>query len=147
MAVARPSLSCCIGQPRGDRCCHNYLLDLQEVPEEFSDVAHYLQLPARDEVFRNQMRGEKEIDDIFELQAAGHKKEMELMHQQMEEIERQKQKAENDRIKAEEEKRKTEKEKEILLVKYIRSLHLQGLSAEQIGRETGMDVEKIKELL
>ena len=45
-----------------------YILELEEVPEEFSDIVNYLRGPVRDEAFRKQLKGEEEIDDIFKNQ-------------------------------------------------------------------------------
>ena len=47
---------------------NNYLLDLQDVPEEFHDIAKYLQGPVLDETFRRQLMIEDEIDEAFDFQ-------------------------------------------------------------------------------
>ena len=47
-----------------------YILDLEEVPEDFQDIANYLQEPLMDESFRKKLKAEQEIDDIFNLQEA-----------------------------------------------------------------------------
>ena len=43
----------------------DFILDLQEVPEEFEDVAQHLSGAAQDEDFRRQLEGEAEIEAIF----------------------------------------------------------------------------------
>ncbi len=45
-------------------------LELQEVPEEFSDVAKYLKGAMEDDIFRSRLRAEEEVDAIFRTQEA-----------------------------------------------------------------------------
>ncbi len=45
-----------------------YILDLQDVPQEFEEIARYLQSPVMDEKFRLQLEAEEEIDLIFDQQ-------------------------------------------------------------------------------
>ncbi len=47
-----------------------FILNLEEIPEEFRDIVNYLGGPVQDEQFRNQLKGEEEIDDIFKNQEA-----------------------------------------------------------------------------
>ncbi len=71
-----------------------YILDLQDVPKEFTDIANYLGGPVRDEAFRRQLEGEEEIDEIFkeqEIKLAKHAEELEEAKQREEEA-KQKQK-------------------------------------------------------
>jgi len=53
-----------------------YILDLQEIPEEFLDIAEYLQIPVMNEEFRRQLAGEEEIDSIFDQQEAKFQKQI-----------------------------------------------------------------------
>ncbi|MEM7660327.1 MAG: hypothetical protein AAF399_29750, partial [Bacteroidota bacterium] len=43
----------------------SFILDLQEVPKQFEDVAQHLHGAAQDEEFRRQLEGEAEIEAIF----------------------------------------------------------------------------------
>ena len=45
-------------------------MNLEEIPEEFRDIVNYLGGPVQDEQFRNLLKGEEEIDDIFKNQEA-----------------------------------------------------------------------------
>ncbi|MEM1123294.1 MAG: hypothetical protein AAGJ18_22830 [Bacteroidota bacterium] len=47
-----------------------FILELEEIPEEFNDIVNYLRGPVQDEAFRKKLRGEEEIDDIFRNQEA-----------------------------------------------------------------------------
>jgi hypothetical protein len=47
-----------------------FILDLEEVPEEFKDVAEYLQRPLREEDIRARLRIEEEVEELFALQEA-----------------------------------------------------------------------------
>jgi hypothetical protein len=49
---------------------HEYILDLQDVPDEFADIADYLSGPAQDKQFRAQLEGEWEIEYLFEYHEA-----------------------------------------------------------------------------
>ena len=53
----------------------NYALDIPEVPEEFTDMARYLQGPLMDEDFRRQIDVEEEIDYLFDEQQAKFSKQ------------------------------------------------------------------------
>ena len=45
-----------------------YILDLQNITEDFEDIAKYLQIPVMNEEFRRQLEAEEEIDTIFDRQ-------------------------------------------------------------------------------
>ena len=49
---------------------HDYILDLQDVPEEIHDMAKYLQGPLMDEEFRRLLEVEDELDNIFDQKDA-----------------------------------------------------------------------------
>ncbi|MFM9946908.1 MAG: hypothetical protein ACKV1O_03120, partial [Saprospiraceae bacterium] len=40
-------------------------MDLEEVPEEFKDVAEYLRRPLQDEDQRNKLMAEEELEQLF----------------------------------------------------------------------------------
>lgn len=129
---------------------NNIILDLKEVPEEFADIASYLQGPVMSEQFRRNMLAEEELDLIFGQQAA-----------QMEEIRRQMLQAEQEKIQAQEEKRQVQQKREeaeqkqeeaeqkyiSLTRKWIMVLKKQGYSLEEISRETGIDVNELRLLM
>jgi hypothetical protein len=48
----------------------NSILDLQELPEGFEDLANYLHGPVADEQFRRNLDAEEELDSIFDQQEA-----------------------------------------------------------------------------
>lgn len=102
-----------------------YIIDLQEIPEEFSDIAHYLQEPVMDEAFRRKLEAEEELDTIFDEQEAKYKQKI-----------------------AEAEKRENEAKKAEKILARKLALHLKksGTSIEEIQRETGLDKRTIEEL-
>ena len=53
-----------------------FILDLQNIPEEFEDIARYLQGPLMDDDFRRHLEAEEQLDYIFEEQAARHLRQM-----------------------------------------------------------------------
>lgn len=105
------------------RCTENaYILELSESPEEFADIAHYLQGPVMDEDFRRNLEAEEELDTIFDQQEAKYQ-------QKIREIEL--------RAQAKEKK---------LLIKLARLLKAQGKSKLQIVEETGLTPEEIEKI-
>ena len=54
----------------------NYLLDLAEVPEEFAEIASYLERPILDADFRKRLEAEEELDIIFNNQEAKYLKQI-----------------------------------------------------------------------
>ncbi|MEM7659464.1 MAG: hypothetical protein AAF399_25320 [Bacteroidota bacterium] len=96
----------------------NFILDLQEVPEQFEDVAQHLHGAAQDEAFRRQLEGEAEIEAIFnsweaereegKLRIAVAEAEKQQAEQARQRAEQEKQSAEEEKRRAEEEKRRTE---------------------------------------
>jgi hypothetical protein len=106
-----------------------YIIDLQDVPEEFSDIAEYLRGPLMDDDFRRNLVAEEEIDTIFDEQEAKYLKRIA--------------KAEK---REEEERKKKEKEKNLRLAlahKLARHLKQIGLSDDEIMRETGLSPDEI----
>lgn len=47
-----------------------FILDLKEMPQDFDDIVKYLQQPVNDLAFRNKLKAEDEIDEIFGKQEA-----------------------------------------------------------------------------
>ncbi|OQX73237.1 MAG: hypothetical protein B6D61_12715 [Bacteroidetes bacterium 4484_249] len=103
----------------------NYILDLQDIPEEFKDVAKYLEGPAMDEKFRRQLEAEEEIDKIFDIQEAKFLKQIEEIRQREEEA----------------------KQREIAMaMKLVRQMKKAGHSIDEIIEETGLTKQEIEDM-
>ena len=109
-----------------------YIIDLQNISEEFSEMANYLQGPLKDEEFRRKLEAEEEIDIIFDEQEAKHLK-------QLAEAEK---RAELERFQKEEE----HKQKVSLALKLATYMKQNGASTEEISKETGLSRDKIIDL-
>jgi len=109
-----------------------YIIDLVETPEEFSDIAKYLQGPVMDKEFRRNLEVEEEIDFIFEEQESKFLRK--IAEAENREEEERKQKEEEQRL------------KEALAVKLARQLRKSGLDIDEIARETGLNPETINNL-
>jgi len=120
-----------------------YILDLEEIPEEFKDIAEYLQGPVLDEKFRRQLETEDEIDLIFDKQEAKYLKkiaEVEAKAQKSEE------KAKQLEDKAEQERK--EKEQAILKIqRMVKKLNQKGFSVEEIAEDMEIPVQEVKIIL
>jgi hypothetical protein len=98
-------------------CIDNgFVIDLQDVPEEFSDVVKYLQVPLMDEKFRRYMLVEDELDHIFDQQEKKYQKRIEA--------------AENSKIEA--------------LYKLAAFMKKSGATTNEILKETGLDLDDIR---
>ena len=120
-----------------------FILDLQEVPKEFEDIAKHLQSPVMDDTFRRQLLAEEEIDQIFD--------EQELKY--LKQIEEAKQKAEKERIEKEKAKQKAEKERiekekeQQQNIQIIKNLYKSGMDIAEIAKITGKTVVEIKKIV
>lgn len=137
-----------------------YIIDLQDIPEEFSDMAKYLQGPLMDEEFRRKLEAEEEIDTIFDEQEARFLKKIAESEKGKQEAEKGKQEAEKGKQEAEKgkqeaEKRKLEAEKReqfersqkvSLAIKLATYMKQNGASVAEISKETGLSPDKIKDL-
>ncbi len=117
----------------------SYIIDLQDIPEEFSEMAKYLQGPLMDEEFRRKLLAEEEIDIIFEEQEAKFLKRI-AEAENREHLE--KLQKEDERRQKEEER----KQKISLAVKLATYMKQNGASVEEISKETGLSPEKIDDL-
>jgi hypothetical protein len=114
---------------------HKFILDLEEVPEEFKDIAEYLQRPLQEEEIRKRLQAEEEVEALFALQEA----EKEQLRMAVEEERRQK---EEERRQKEEERRQKEesikREEEARAQARENALKLARLSAEnrRFGRRS-----------
>jgi hypothetical protein len=138
----------------------NYIIDLQEIPEGFADIAEYLQGPLKDETFRRNLEAEEEIDDIFDAQEAKYLKQLadsqkkEKLARRREEAQRKqkeeqrKQKEEQRKQKEEERRQKEEalKQKESLALKLAIRMKSSGASIEDIIEETELSADELDAL-
>ena len=105
-----------------------YIIDLQDIPHEFKDIARYLQGPLMDDEFRRYLDVEDEIDDIFDEKESKYFKLLEK-HKE-----------------AEKREKEERKQKEILTVKLVRQMKKYGATYNEIAKETGLskaDIEKL----
>jgi hypothetical protein len=128
-----------------------YILDLPTVPEEFADIAQYLQGPLMDEDFRRHLVAEEQLDFIFENQAAqfnrkfaaAEKEIMDERHQK--ESERQLKEAAEKREQEERKLKEAERKlKDDLAINFARQLKKYGASIADISGQTGLRVEDIE---
>jgi len=140
-----------------------YILDLQEVPEGFEDIAEYLQRPLQEEDIRAKLRAEEEVEALFaqqEAENAYYKRTAEEERRQKEEArareEEAKAREEEERRQKEEERRQKEEErrqKEQALeqarearIKLARLLLRSGMSVKDAALETGLSEDELSEL-
>jgi len=103
----------------------NYYIDLEDIPEEFADMAEYLSRPVQSVEFRRQLELEEEIDLAFELQEQKYLKQMEELVLEKEE---------------------ERKQKEELKVNFAKKMKKYGESLDSIKKETGLTEEEIEKL-
>ena len=106
-----------------------YILDLQDVPEEFEDIAKYLEGAAMDATFRRQLEAEEEIDTIFDEQEAKFLKQIEEVKQR----------------EGEAKQREEEERKNVILI--IKNLIKSGIGIEETSKLTNKSITEIKEIL
>jgi len=116
-----------------------YIIDLQEVPKEFNDIANYLQSPLMDDNFRRNLEAEVQLDYIFGQQEARYLKKISEAEkrEQLEKFQK-----EEERNQKEEERR----QKISLALKLAAYMRQNGASTLEISKETGLSPEEIMEL-
>lgn len=114
----------------------NYIIDLQDVPDEFKDIANYLQGPLLDDEFRRNLEVEDEIDTIFDEQEAKYLKRI-LEAEKREKDQKRK------RIEAEQREKNERLLKQSLAIKLAKRLKQDGANDEEIMKETGLSSEEI----
>jgi hypothetical protein len=114
----------------------NYIIDLQDVPDEFKDIANYLQGPLLDDEFRRNLEVEDEIDTIFDEQEAKYLKRI-LEAEKGEKDQKRK------RIEAEQRENNERLLKQSLAIKLAKRLKQDGASDEEIMKETGLSREEL----
>lgn len=105
-----------------------YIIDLKEVPEEFGDIAAYLQRPLQEEEIRAKLRAEEELETIFAVQEA---EKVQLLNM------------------LEEERRQKEEAKAKSLsnaIKLARLMKQSGTSNREIIEETGLSEEEVQNI-
>jgi uncharacterized protein YecA (UPF0149 family) len=106
-----------------------YLMQNNRIaPEEFNDIANYLGTVVQDDDFRNQLKGEDEIDEIFRNQEA------ELANTKQRE-------AEERRLKEE-----AIQQKKAMQIQFAKHLLQQNTSVAEISKMTDLDEKTISEL-
>jgi hypothetical protein len=137
-----------------------YIIDLQEVPKEFLDMANYLQGPLMDETFRRNLEAEEQLDYIFGQQEAKFLKKISEAEKAKQEAEKKEQEAEKakqeaekrellERNQKEEERKQKEEERrqKLILAKELGILLKQmGVSTEIIAEKTGLSESEIGKL-
>jgi hypothetical protein len=130
-----------------------YIIDLQDIPEEFSDMAKYLQGPLMDEEFRRKLEAEEEIDTIFDEQESRFLKKIAASEKGKQEAEKGKQEAEKGKQEAEKRKLEAEKREQFersqkvsLAIKLATYMKQNGASVAEISKETGLSPDKIIDL-
>jgi len=124
----------------------NYILDLEEVPEEFTDIAQYLQGAAMDEEFRRLLDAEEEIDFIFDNQERKYLKKIEDAEASEREAILREKEAEKREKEAQEREREAQVKEKDLAIKMAKLLKAMGKSAKEISEETGLSEREIEKL-
>ncbi len=114
----------------------DYIIDLQDIPAEFKDMAKYLQAPLMDDDFRRQLEAEEQIDTIFDEQESRFLVQIEEAKQREQEARQR----EQEERRQKEEARQREQELAIKLAKQLKKL---GVPAEEISIETGLSIEEL----
>jgi len=124
----------------------NFILDLQEIPKGFNDIAKYLQGPVMDESFRRNLEAEDELDTIFDEQEAKYLKK--IVEAEEREKEAKKRESKERRYKEEERRQKEEalKQNESLAMKLAVHMKNSGEAIEDIIKETGLGADEIVDL-
>ncbi|MEZ4984892.1 MAG: hypothetical protein R2795_07625 [Saprospiraceae bacterium] len=120
-----------------------YILDLQEVPKGFEDIAEYLQRPLQEEEIRAKLRAEEEVENLFAQQEA------EKAYYKRAAQEERRQKEEERRQKEEERKQKEQAlaQAHEARVKLARLLLRTGMSVKDVVLETGLSEEEVRALV
>lgn len=100
-----------------------FILDLQDIPAEFKDMAKYLQGPTMDDDFRRRLEAEDELDTIFDKQEEKYLKQIEVAQQK--------------------EKEATKRETD-LAIKFALRLRKLGFNLKDIAKETDLEIEVLK---
>jgi hypothetical protein len=116
-----------------------YILDMEEIPEAFADIANYLQRPVADEQFRRRLEVEDEIDALFNAQEAKYLKEIATAKADAEEA---KLREEEAKLREEE----AELRASVAMLKLAKQMKKYGEELDDIVRETGLSLDEINNL-
>jgi len=105
-----------------------YILELEEIPEEFKDIVNYLGGPVQDEIFRNRLKGEEEIDGIFKNQ------EIKLARQEQALKE------------AKQQEKEAKQQQEAMQIQFAKHLLKENKSITEIAEITGLETAVILKL-
>jgi len=122
---------------------HKYIIDLKEVPEEFGDIAAYLQRPLQEEEIRAKLRAEEEVETIFALQEAEKAQLLNLLEEERRQRKEAKAREAEERRQKEEARAKAYEH----AVKLARLLRQSGVPVHEIVLETGLSEAEIQGLL
>lgn len=109
-----------------------FILDLQNIPEEFADIAKYLQGPVMDDDFRRHLEAEEQLDAIFDEQEARYLRQIAEALDQKEA--------------AEEREREANQLKVVFAIKLARQMKQYGATLNEIIEETGLPIEDVEKL-
>lgn len=118
----------------------DYILDLLDVPEEFRDIAEYLQGPLLDEEIYKKLREEKEMRYYFAKREA-HIKQLE---EEIEQAQAQVKKAQVEKANARAERGIAQADG--IALKYARFLLRSGLPSPEAAQETELGEDVLREL-
>lgn len=124
----------------------DYILDLQDIPSEFKEMAKYLHAPLQDESFRRQLAAEEEIDIIFDEQEARFLKQIEEAKQKEQEAKQREQEAKQREQEAKQSELNAIQNKNELAIKLAKQLKKLGVPANEISIETGLSIAELKRL-
>ena len=134
-----------------------YILELQDIPGGFEDMAEYLSAALQDDEFRRKLEAEDQIDRAFQdkeqqylqsekMRIEAEKQKIEAEKREMEaekrEMEERRQKEEERRQRKEE--RKKREVAEAKLKNAIRNMHQRGFSIQEIAESFGVEVDFVE---
>lgn len=133
-----------------------FILDLQEVPEEFEDIAMYLQGPLIDEQSRRNLAFEEEVRGILDAkeetaeilknlkkEIARARKTTQFALQQKEKVEKQKGEVEKQKDQIEKQKGEIERKARNMAMQLAVFMKKNGASIEDISKQTGLSADEI----
>ncbi|MFQ3576572.1 MAG: hypothetical protein SNJ77_09065 [Cytophagales bacterium] len=124
-----------------------FILDLEEVPEEFKDLAECLQKPLMEREDLKKLEAEQEVEEMFAQQESEIALQKALTEHERQEKEKALQREEEERqekekaMQREEEERRQKEEAKSALKRMIQKLQSKGFSLEEIA----IDLEKTQE--
>jgi hypothetical protein len=113
-----------------------FILDIKEIPEEFREVANYLNLPLSDDLFRRQLQAEEDVDRLFNEQENKYLLQLEESRKKEKEA---KQRAEDERMQKEEAKE--------TIKNMVKKLNARGIIIPEIALMLEKTEDEIKAML